>query len=89
MKKKIINFLLWIAVPVVTLGKFYCINIGGNNIAIIGTRTGLPAIWDQKYLYKHWWNDQYLSYCERETEIMSYRDFSQNILADDEINTNQ
>lgn len=86
MRKKIVNFLLWIAVPVISLGKFYCIDIGGDNIAIIGTRTGLPAIWERKYILKHWWNVKHLKYCEWETEVMSYKDFSKGILADDDVN---
>lgn len=85
MKKKIVNFFLWIAVPVISLGKFYCTDIGGDNIAIIGTRTGLPAIWDRKYLLKHWWDVKHLIQCEWETEVMSYKDFSKGILADDDV----
>lgn len=79
MKKKIVNLFLAVAVPVISLGKFYCTEIGGDDIAIIGTRTGLPAIWDRKYLLKHWWDVKHLEYCEWETEVMSEKDF----IADD------
>lgn len=89
MIKKIVNILLWIAVPVISLGKFYCTDIGGDNIAIIGTRTGLPAIWDRKYILKHWWNVKHLEYCECETEIMSYKDFSKGILVDDDFDIDE
>lgn len=88
-KKKIVNFFLWIAVPVISFGKFYCTDIGGDNIAIIGRRTGLPAIWERKYLLKHWWDVKHLVQCEWETEAMSYRNFIKNIIADDEINVEE
>ena len=86
MKKKIVNILLAVAVPAISFGKFYCTDIGGDDIAIIGRRTGLPAIWDRKYLLKHWWDVKHLEQCEWETEVMSYKDFSNGILADDEVN---
>ena len=38
MKKKIVNAFLFVAVPVVTLGRFYCVGIGDSDIAIIGRR---------------------------------------------------
>ena len=85
MKKKIVNLFLAVAVPAISLGKFYCTEIGGDDIAVIGTRTGLPAIWDRKCLLKHWWDVNYLIQCEKDTEEMSYKDFSKGILADDEV----
>lgn len=72
MKRKLFNLFLFIAVPVVTGFKFHVTGIGNNDIAIIGNRTGLPAIWDQKYVYKHWWDVKTLKQCEWETEVMSY-----------------
>jgi hypothetical protein len=86
MKKKLFNLFLFVAVPVVTGFKFRVVDINYGDIAIIGNRTGLPAIWDQKYLYKHWWDIKTLKQCELETEAMSYKDFSKGILADDEVN---
>lgn len=70
MKKKIVNFLLWVAVPVISLGKFYCIGIGDSDIAIIGRRTGLPAVWDRKNIMKNWYRVKVLKQWEDETERM-------------------
>lgn len=89
MKRRLFNLFLFVAVPVVTGFKFHVTDIGSGGIAIIGNRTGLPAIWDQKYLYKHWWDTKTLKQCEWETEIMSYDNFSENILADDDFDIDE
>lgn len=89
MKKKIVNLFLAVAVPVISFGKFYCTDISGDDIAVIGTRTGLPAIWDRKYILKYWWDVKYLIQSEKCTEEMCYKDFSKGILADDEFDVKE
>lgn len=71
--RKLFNLFLRIAVPVVTGFRFHVIGIGGENIAIIGNRTGLPAVWGQDSIHKHWWDTEYLTEGEDETEIIAYR----------------
>ena len=71
--RKLFNLFLRIAVPVVTGFRFHVIGIGGGSIVIIGNRTGLPAVWGQNSIRKHWWDTEYLTECENETEIISDR----------------
>lgn len=70
---RLFNLFLYVAVPVVTGFKFHVMGIGGGYIAIIGNRTGLPAVWGQDSIRKHWWDTEYLKQCEDETEIISDR----------------
>lgn len=71
--RKLFNLFLRIAVPVVTGFRFHVIGIGGENIAIIGNRTGLPAVWGRNTLREHWYDTEYLKRCEDEMEIIQGR----------------
>lgn len=69
---RLFNLFLYVAVPVVTGFRFHVIGIGRGDVAIIGNRTGLPAVWGQDSIRKHWWDTEYLSKSENETETMTY-----------------
>ena len=71
--RKLFNLFLYAAVPVSTGFRFHVMGIGRGNIAIIGNRTGLPAIWDKRRIRKHWYDTEYLKQCEDETETISDR----------------
>lgn len=71
--RKLFNLFLYAAVPIATGFKFHVMNIGGGCIAIIGNRTGLPAVWGQNSIRKHWYDTDYLLESEKETEIISDR----------------
>ena len=71
--RKLFNLFLYAAVPVSTGFRFHVMGIGRGSIAIIGNRTGLPAIWDYNSIRKHWYDTEYLKQCEDETEIISDR----------------
>ena len=71
--RKLFNLFLYAAVPIATGFKFHVMNIGGGDVAIIGNRTGLPAVWGQNSIRKHWYDTEYLKQCEDETEIISDR----------------
>ena len=71
--RKLFNLFLYAAVPVATGFRFHVMGIGRGSIAIIGNRTGLPAIWDQNNIRKHWYDTEYLKQREDETEIISDR----------------
>lgn len=68
MKNIMFNLFLFVAVPVVTGFAFYVMFIGKRDIAIIGKRTGLPAVWDKRAVKKYWHNTQKLKQFETETE---------------------
>lgn len=70
--RKLFNLFLYAAVPVATGFKFHVMNIGRGRIAIVGNRTGLPAVWDKNSIRKHWYDTEYLKQCEDETETMTY-----------------
>ena len=71
--RKLFNLFLYVAVPISTGFRFHVMGIGRGSIAIIGNRTGLPAIWGQNSIRKHWYDTEYLKQCEDETEIISDR----------------
>lgn len=71
--RRLFNLFLYVAVPVVTGFKFHVMGIGGGDVAIIGNRTGLPAVWGQDSIRKHWWDTEYLKQGEDEIEIISDR----------------
>ena len=71
--RKLFNLFLYVAVPVVTGFRFHVMGIGGGDVAIIGNRTGLPAVWGQDSIRKHWWDTEYLTEGENETEIIADR----------------
>lgn len=71
--RKLFNLFLYAAVPVVTGFRFHVMGIGGGDVAIIGNRTGLPAVWGQNSIRKHWYDTEYLKQCEDETEIIADR----------------
>ena len=73
MRKIIFNLFLVIAVPVVTGFRFHVMYIGdAKSIAIVGNKTGLPALWNDEPIRKYWFKTKYLLAFERETERMSY-----------------
>ena len=71
--RKLFNIFLYVAVPVFTGFKFHVISIGRGNVAIIGNRTGLPAIWGRNTIREHWHDTEYLKRCEDEMEIIQGR----------------
>lgn len=71
--RKLFNLFLYVAVPVATGFKFHVISICRGNIAIIGNRTGLPAVWGQNTIREHWYDTEYLKRCEDEMEIIEDR----------------
>lgn len=68
MKNIMFNLFLFVAVPIVTGFAFYVMFIGKRDIAIIGKRTGLPAVWDKSAIKKYWHNVPKLKQFETETE---------------------
>ena len=68
---RFLSIFFFVAVPIVTGFRFHVMYIGKGNIAIVGNRTGLPAVWDNTAIRKYWYKERELSLFERETETMS------------------
>lgn len=74
MSKIAFNVFLFFAVPVITKFTFRVIFIGGKGfnkykgIAIMGKRTGLPAMWDDWFIKRYWYDRKKLEQFEDEVE---------------------
>lgn len=64
MNREQFNLYLHRAVPEFTNREFHVVDLFDGNVAIVATKSGIPAVWDYEDVCKNWWNLEYLRDCE-------------------------